>query len=40
MITLVVNLLFITMGIPFLSPLFHTVAYIRDSDHSLKELML
>ncbi len=40
MITLAVNLLFIIMGIAFLSLMFHAVAYLRDSDQTLKELLL
>jgi hypothetical protein len=40
MITLGLNLVFIIISIAFLSLLFHAVSYLRDSDQSLKELLL
>jgi chromosome segregation ATPase len=39
MITLAVNLLFIIMGIAFLSLMFHAISYIKDSDQTLSELL-
>ncbi len=39
MITLVVNLLFIIMGIAFVSLLLHGLSYIRNSDQTFKELI-
>lgn len=39
MVTLGVNVLLLIIGIAFLSLLFHAVAYLRDSDQSLKQLL-
>lgn len=39
MITLAVNLLFIIMGIAFLSLMFHGISYIKNSDQTLGELL-
>ena len=40
LITLLVNLLLIITSIAFLSLFFHAAAYLRNSDQSLKELLL
>jgi len=39
MITLAVNLLFIFMGIAFLSLMFHAISFIKNSDQTLGELL-
>jgi hypothetical protein len=40
MITVGINIALLFIGIAFLSLLFHAVAYLRDSDQSLKELLI
>jgi archaellum component FlaC len=39
MITIAVNLLFIIMGIAFLSLMFHAISFIKNSDQTLSELL-